>query len=128
MDTVINCITKKYFDFSSRAPRKEFWFFFLCYLGGIFILTFIDVLANTFDDEIGVGFFTSTFVLLTAIPYLAVAVRRLHDTDRTGWWVLIAIIPIIGGVCLIVLHSLKGNQGENRFGDDPLALQEKRLS
>jgi len=121
MDIVIKCITKKYWDFSTRAQRKEFWFFILCYVGGVFFLTVTDIATDTYDEESGIGFFTSIFVLLTFIPYLAVSVRRLHDSNRTGWWVLIAIIPIIGAVWLIVLHCLKGNQGVNRFGEDPLS-------
>ena len=62
-------------------------------------------------------------MLLTFISYLAVFVRRLHDLNRTGWWVLIAIIPIIGAVWLIVLYYLKGNRGVNRFGGDPLSRE-----
>ena len=120
MDVITKCITKKYLDFSSRAPRKEFWLYIAFYVGGVFFLTVTDFFADTYERESGIGLFTSIFVLLNFIPYLAVSVRRLHDIDRTGWWVLIAIIPIIGGVWLIVLYCFKGNQGENRFGEDPL--------
>ena len=120
MDIVIKCITKKYFDFSSRAPRKEFWLFILFYMGGVFLLTVTDLTIETYDVESGIGLFTSIFVLLTLIPYLSVSVRRLHDTNRTGWWLLIAIIPLIGGIWLIVLYCFRGNQGANSFGKEPL--------
>jgi len=116
-------MTKKYLDFSTRAQRKEFWFFVLFYVGGVFILTVIDIAANTYDEESGIGLFSSIFLLLTFIPYLAVSVRRIHDTNRTGWWVLILIIPLIGAIWLIVLYCLRGNQGENKFGEDPLSAE-----
>lgn len=121
MHIAIECITKKYFDFSTRAPRKEFWFFVLSYVVGVFILTLTDIATDTYDKESGIGLFTSIFVLLTFVPYLAVSIRRLHDTNRTGWWVLIAIIPIIGAVWLIILYCLQGNRGVNKFGEDPLS-------
>ena len=123
MDIVSKCMTKKYLDFSTRAQRKEFWFFVLFYVGGVFILTVTDIAANTYDEESGIGLFTSIFLLLTFIPYLAVSVRRIHDTNRTGWWVLIVIIPLIGAIWLIVLYCLRGNQGENKFGEDPLSAE-----
>jgi uncharacterized membrane protein YhaH (DUF805 family) len=123
MDIVSKCMTKKYLDFSTRAQRKEFWFFVLFYVGGVFILTVTDIAANTYDEESGIGLFTSIFLLLTFIPYLAVSVRRIHDTNRTGWWVLILIIPLIGAIWLIVLYCLRGNQGENKFGEDPLSAE-----
>ena len=86
-------------------------------------MTVTDIATDTYDKESRIGLFTSIFVLLTFIPYLSVSVRRLHDTNRTGWWVLIAIIPIIGAVWLIVLYCFKGNRGVNRFGEDPLSLE-----
>jgi uncharacterized membrane protein YhaH (DUF805 family) len=116
MDIIIKCITKKYVDFSSRAPRKETWLFILCYFVVFFILTVIDRFAGTYNFEIGLGVLSGIFWLLTVIPYLAVLVRRLHDTNRRGWWVLIAFIPLVGGIWLTVLLCLKGNEDENRFG------------
>lgn len=86
-------------------------------------MTVTDLATDTYDEESRIGLFTSIFVLLTFIPYLSVSVRRLHNTNRTGWWVLIAIIPIIGAVWLIVLYCFKGNRGVNRFGEDPLSLE-----
>ena len=55
------------------------------------------------------------------VPTLAVVVRRLHDTDRSGWWILIALIPLVGAIVLLVFLILKGNEGDNRFGPDPKA-------
>jgi len=123
MGIVIQCITKKYAEFSSRASRKEFWLFILCYMVVYLILIGIDFSANTFNLESGFGVFSGIFWLLTIIPYLAVSVRRLHDTNRVGWWVLITLIPLVGVIWLIVLFCLKGSEGENRFGGDPLSDQ-----
>ena len=120
MHNAIKCITEKYFDFSSRAPKKEFWFFILFYFVGLIILIVIDVAAETYDEESGLGVFSGIFYLLTIIPGLAVSVRRLHDTNRVGWWVLISIIPIVGPIWLIVLYCYEGDEGENRFGENPL--------
>ena len=116
MDIVIKCITEKYVDFSTRAPRKEFWLFVLCFAVVYGILMGIDVFAGTYHLETGFGVFSGIFWLLTIIPYLAVLVRRLHDTNRVGWWVLISLIPLVGAIWLIVLLCLKGNEDENRFG------------
>ena len=120
MDMVIKCITQKYVDFSTRAPRKEFWLFVLCYAVVFLILVGIDISTDIYDSETGLGLFSGIYWFLTLIPYLAVLVRRLHDTNRVGWWVLIALIPLVGAIWLLVLLCLKGDEGENRFGGDPL--------
>lgn len=120
MDLVIQCITKKYAKFSSRASRKEFWLFFLFYCILAFILGFIDGFAGTYDAESGYGVLSTIFMLVTLVPYLAVCVRRLHDTDRSGWWLLLCLVPLIGLIWFIVVCCLKGSDGENRFGENPL--------
>ena len=123
MDIVIKCITEKYVDFSTRAPRKEYWLFALCYVVVYLISVGIDFSADTYNLEIGIGVFSGIFWLLTIIPTLAVAFRRLHDTNRVGWWALIMLIPLVGAIWLLVLLCLKGDEGENRFGGDPLSNQ-----
>ena len=120
MDLAIHCITKKYVDFSTRASRKEYWLFFLFYLIACIILSIIDMFVGTYHEESGYGLFSGIFILATFLPYLAVTVRRLHDTGRTGWWLLLSIIPLFGLIWLIIVLCLKGNDGENRFGADPL--------
>ena len=84
------------------------------------ILLGIDISTDTYHLEIGTGVFSGIFYLLTIIPYFAVTVRRLHDTNRVGWWVLIVLIPLVGVIWMLVLLCLKGDEGENRFGADPL--------
>ena len=120
MDLVIQCITKKYAEFSSRASRKEFWLFFLFYCIAVVVLSVIDGIVGTYDVESGYGVFSGIFTLVTLVPYLAVCVRRLHDTDRSGWWLLLCLVPLIGLIWFIVVCCLKGSDGENRFGADPL--------
>ena len=120
MDLVIQCITKKYAEFSSRASRKEFWLFFLFYCIAVVVLSVIDGILGTYDAESGYGVFSGIYTLVTLVPYLAVCVRRLHDTDRSGWWLLLWFLPLIGLIWLIVVCCLKGSDGGNRFGADPL--------
>jgi uncharacterized membrane protein YhaH (DUF805 family) len=74
------------------------------------------VFAGTYNLEIGLGVFSGIFSLLTIIPYWAVIVRRLHDTNRVGWWALLFLVPLVGSIWVIVLLCLKGNEDKNRFG------------
>ena len=117
MNLVLQCITSKYVDFSTRASRKEFWLFFLFYLVAYLILVTIDFsMGWTWHFATGQGILSGIFALATLLPYLAVAIRRLHDTNRVGWWLLIGLIPLVGLIWLIVLWCLKSDEGENRFG------------
>jgi|TARA_Y100000031_G_C8083873_1_gene320935 uncharacterized membrane protein YhaH (DUF805 family) len=116
MNLVLQCITKKYVDFSTRASRKEFWLFVLFYIVAYSILMTIDFSMGWATLETGYGILTGIFALATLLPYLAVGVRRLHDTNRVGWWLFIGLIPLVGIIWLIVLWCLKSDEGENRFG------------
>ncbi len=116
MNLVLQCITSKYVDFSTRASRKEFWLFFLFYLVAYSILVTIDFSMGWASLETGYGILSGIFALATLLPYLAVAIRRLHDTNRVGWWLLIGLIPLVGLIWLIVLWCLKSDEAENRFG------------
>lgn len=112
---------KKYADFTGRARRKEYWMFYLFYIVALLILSFIDGMVGTFSIEAGIGLLGGIFALVSFVPAIAIAARRLHDTNRSGWWQLIMIIPLIGPIVLLVFFVLKGNEGENRFGADPIA-------
>ena len=70
--------------------------------------------------EAGFGALSALFGLITIIPYLAVSVRRLHDTNRSGWWILIAFVPIIGTILLIVWYCFDSDAVDNRFGENPI--------
>jgi uncharacterized membrane protein YhaH (DUF805 family) len=112
---------KKYAVFEGRARRKEYWFFILFYFIFLLVLALIDGMTGTFDQEAGIGLFSAIFVLAMLIPNISVTVRRLHDTDRSGWWWWIALIPLIGVIWLIVLMVLDGTAGQNQYGPDPKA-------
>ena len=87
---------KKYAVFSGRSRRKEYWYFVLFVVIINIVLNIIDSLIGTYNRSAGVGLLTSIFNLAVLIPSIAVSVRRLHDIDRTGWWVLIGLVPLIG--------------------------------
>lgn len=112
-------VLKKYAVFNGRARRKEYWFFYLFYLIFFMVLAFLDGMTGSFSETAGIGMFTGIFILAMIIPGLAVSVRRLHDTDRSGWWILISLIPLIGGIWFLVLMVLDGTSGQNQYGPDP---------
>lgn len=105
-------VLKKYAVFAGRARRMEFWMFLLINFIVSIILTCIDIFVGT-------AVLGMIYSLAVLIPSLAVTVRRLHDIDRTGWWVLIALVPVIGAIVLLVFAVLDGTPGSNRFGDNP---------
>lgn len=115
---------KKYADFTGRARRKEYWMFVLLTFGIYIAASILDSIAGMSGAVGGVyGPIMVAAALGLLIPSIAVGVRRLHDTDRSGWWLLIAFVPIIGGIVLLVFMVLEGTRGSNRFGADPLASE-----
>ncbi len=110
---------KKYAVFSGRSRRMEYWFFVLFNLIVAIVLALIDMLIGTFSAVQNIGLLSGIYGLAVLIPSLAVTVRRLHDIDRTGWWILINLIPLIGSIVLLVFSLLPGTPGSNRFGPDP---------
>ena len=115
-------VLKKYAVFSGRARRKEYWFFVLFNFIFAVVLAFIDGMIGTFDPETGYGVLSGIYGLVVIIPGIAVTIRRLHDTDRSGWWLLILFIPLIGAIWLLVLMIIDGTPGENQYGPDPKGL------
>ena len=113
----------RFSDFSGRSCRREFWLYLLGYAVLLFVCAFLSGVLNLMHvagGQRGVGFvFIGIFAALL-IPTIAVQVRRLHDQDRTGWLVLLTIIPYIGAVIVLVLMALPGTIGENRYGVDPV--------
>ena len=103
---------KKYAVFSGRARRREFWLFYLFYMIVYLVLYAIDIALEMYILNL-------LFILVSFLPFLAVGVRRLHDTNRTGWWVLISFIPIIGAIWIIVLWCFDSDAEDNRFGANP---------
>ena len=84
------------------------------------LLTIIDAAVFGLSED-GIGPLSSVFALAIFLPYLAVTARRLHDVDRSGWWMLIYLIPLIGWILMLVWSCQRGTPGINRFGADPLA-------
>jgi uncharacterized membrane protein YhaH (DUF805 family) len=109
---------KKYAVFGGRSRRKEYWYFVLFSLIVSLVLSAIDALLGTFGSA-NVGLLGGIYGLAVLIPSIAVSVRRLHDIDRTGWWVLIGLVPVIGTIVLLVFAASDGTPGKNRFGPNP---------
>lgn len=114
-------VLKNYAVFRGRARRKEYWMFILVNVIVSVVLIFLDGALGTIDPESGVGLFNSLYTLGVLVPTLAVTARRLHDTNRSGWWQLIGLVPLIGFFVLLFFTVLDGDQGTNRFGEDPKA-------
>jgi uncharacterized membrane protein YhaH (DUF805 family) len=112
-------VMKKYAVFNGRARRKEYWYFVLFYIIITIVLVVIDRVIGSFSAEAGIGLLGGLYTLAVLIPSIAVAVRRLHDTDRSGWWLLIALIPLIGAIVLLVFLVQDGKPGENQYGSNP---------
>ncbi len=112
-------VLKKYAVFDGRARRKEYWFFFLFNIVISIILSVIDGLTGSFNPETGVGLLGGIYTIAVLIPSIAVSVRRLHDTNRSGWWLLIGLIPIIGTIICFVFMVQDSNPGENQYGSNP---------
>ena len=110
---------KKYVVFSGRSRRKEYWYFVLFVVIVSIVLSLIDSLSGTYHSESGTGLLSGIFSLAILIPSIAVSVRRLHDIDRTGWWVLISLVPLIGWIVLLVFHVQDSTPGTNRYGPNP---------
>jgi uncharacterized membrane protein YhaH (DUF805 family) len=112
-------VLKKYTVFNGRARRKEYWMFFLFNIIISIVLGIIDGIVGTSGAVGALGLLGGLYTLAVLIPGIAVAVRRLHDTSRSGWWILIGLIPIIGVIVLIIFMVQDGTPGENQFGKNP---------
>ena len=112
-------VLKKYAVFHGRARRAEYWYFVLFNLIVLIVLELIDALLGTYSFVQGVGLLSGIYSLAVIIPSLAVTVRRLHDIDRTGWWILINLIPLVGTIVLLVFAVTDGTPGSNRYGANP---------
>jgi uncharacterized membrane protein YhaH (DUF805 family) len=107
---------RNYVTFSGRASRSEYWYWVLFAILGALVTGILD---RALFDVSSVSPLNAIFGLVLFLPGLAVAVRRMHDIDRTGWWILISL-TIIGVILLIVWACMKGTIGPNRYGPDPL--------
>jgi len=110
---------KKYATFSGRSQRAEYWYFVLFSIIIFIGLAILDSVTGTYNAETGYGLLTSIFSVATFLPSLAVGVRRLHDTGRSGWWLLIGLIPLIGVIVLLVFLVKDSAAGDNMYGANP---------
>jgi len=110
---------KKYAVFNGRSRRKEYWYFVLFNSIISIVLAVIDAITGNFSAAAGIGLLGGIYTLAILIPSLAVSVRRLHDTDRSGWWVLIGLIPLIGIIVLLVFMVQDSKPGQNQYGSNP---------
>ncbi len=126
-------VLRQYADFQGRARRTEYWMFTLFNVLASVVLLFVDSLLGTGNftggtGAAGVGFAASLgllgliYALAVLVPTLAVGVRRLHDTGRSGWWLLITLIPLVGSLVLLVFFVIDGDRRPNRHGPDPKQL------
>ncbi len=111
-----DAVTNHYFDFNGRTRRTAFWYFVLVYVIIAIVLGIIQTILH-FTTPI----LTSLLALALLLPNLGIAARRLHDTDRSGWWLLLWLIPLVGWIILIVWYCLPGTTGSNQYGPDPKA-------
>jgi len=112
-------VLKQYADFSGRARRKEYWMFVLFNMIFAIVAMILDNVLGIAMEGIGYGPLYGLYALAMLIPGLAVAVRRLHDVGKSGWMILIALIPLIGTIWLLVLMVTDSNPGENQYGQNP---------
>jgi len=112
-------VLKKYAVFGGRASRSEYWYFTLFNLIITFVLIFIDAATGSLDAEAGLGILSGIYTLAVLVPTIAVGVRRLHDTSRSGWWFLIVLIPLIGSIVLLIFFVLDSTLGTNEYGANP---------
>jgi uncharacterized membrane protein YhaH (DUF805 family) len=113
VDAVRSVLTQ-YVGFTGRARRSEYWYFALFGILVSIVLSFLQLATNT-------SWITTIVGLALFLPSLAVSVRRLHDTGRSGWWILIGLIPLIGTIVLIVFY-VQDSQGDNQYGPSPKAV------
>lgn len=117
----------KYAQFSGRADRKEFWYFILFYVVAYAILAIVDgmvfggTVAMTRDSfsASSSGPLQAIFALGSFIPMLAVTFRRLHDINKTAWWIFVGLIPLVGTIILIIWYARKGDPAANAYGEAP---------
>lgn len=106
----VSTVLKNYAVFRGRASRPEFWWYYLVYI-------IVAIIIGLIDQAIGANnVLTGIYVLALFLPTLAVIFRRLHDSDKRGWWILIQLIPIVGTIVMLVFLASKGTPGDNRFG------------
>jgi uncharacterized membrane protein YhaH (DUF805 family) len=134
MEAIMNWVLEvfnKYAEFNGRARRKEYWYFYLFnFIVSIVISVIGQVMAYQSDNEstslsIIYSVVVILYSLILVLPQWAVTVRRLHDTNRSGWWILIQLIPIIGAIITLIYLIEDSTPGDNQYGPNPKAELEQ---
>jgi len=114
-------VLKQYADFSGRARRKEYWMFTLFNIIMMFVLMFVIMMVKGSPAMLALA--TIAYSLYIIIPSIAVVVRRLHDIGKSGWWYFIVLVPLVGGILLIVWLCTDSQADENKWGANPKELE-----
>lgn len=122
MPTAVKTVLGKYATFNGRASRSEYWWWSLALVISFVVLGLIDgaLIApllgfERFEPRAG-GPLTVLACIAIVVPSIAVTIRRLHDTDRSGWWILVGVVPVVGNLVLLFFYIQAGTEGENQFG------------
>lgn len=113
--SVETCLKKKYACITGRATRSEYWYFYLFYVIAYVIAAILGALLGYISIALG-GLPTVIVSLALLVPFICVGVRRLHDLNKSGWFLLLGLIPLVGAIILIVFFVQKGTEGDNNFG------------
>lgn len=121
MNWYLKVLRDNYANFEGRARRTEYWMFQLFNIIALIVLEVVMGIFTAISPKIGMlfGVLVVIYALGLIVPSLAVATRRLHDTGRSGWWQLIALVPLVGGIILFVFTVLDSQPGENIYGPNP---------
>ncbi len=116
----VKCGLKNYRTLSGRATRSEFWYFILFDFSVIFILVFVNKFIYGESDELNLlKYLISIIFIALILPSITVTVRRLHDINKSGWWIFIQIIPLIGPLIIYTMCALPSTNGANKYGNNP---------
>ncbi len=111
-------VMQRFAKFDGRAGRSEFWWYYLANIVINLVLTILMVIGFNLAGALGVLVLLVliAFWVVIIVPTVALAIRRLHDTDKSGWWLLIGFVPIVGTIVLLVFYIMEGTSGPNNFG------------
>ncbi|WP_027480491.1 DUF805 domain-containing protein [Deinococcus pimensis] len=117
-------VLRNYGTVTGRARRREYWMFYLVHAVVIFLLSVLDELLGTrvgSGARTELGLIAGLYLVVTLAPYVAVSVRRLHDGGRSGWWLLVSLVPLVGPIVLLIFLIQDGEPGANTWGPSPKA-------
>lgn len=130
----IKTVYKQYFTFSGRAVRSEYWWWWLFNVIVSVVIALVEggTTSTVGEGTVGAAYYAgpigTIWALGNLVPGIAVAVRRLHDIGRSGWWLLLGLIPLIGALVLLYWMCCRGTSGTNRFGPDPFGTDARIFS